>query len=177
MTAAEINELIKKYGQAIYGFCWYLCGNKNDAEELYQDTMLKLVELKHRVVIKSGTEDEYLGAKKFCLAVASRLFKHRIGKQTERPEMVPIEDCTDLSMEENAEKSFLEKEEKIKLRKAVSDLPYKKKIVTLMYYYGEMEIKEIAKMLHIPEGTVKSRLNSAKADIKQKMEGQGYEGY
>jgi hypothetical protein len=43
--------------------------------------------------------------------------------------------------------------------------------------YGEMEIKEIAKMLHIPEGTVKSRLNSAKADIKQKMEEQGYEGY
>ena len=176
MTTAELNELIERYGQAIFGFCWHLCGNMSDAEELYQDTMLKIVEIKHRVEIKTGSDSDYLRAKNYCLAVALRLYKHRMGKLNNAPAMLPIEDFIDISSGENIEKDYMQKEEQTKLGEAILKLSFKKRIVIIMFYYGKMEIRDIAKTLHIPEGTVKSRLNSAKAEIKKIMEGQGYEG-
>lgn len=41
------------------------------------------------------------------------------------------------------------------------------KIVTVLYYYDELSIKEIASILNIPEGTVKSRLSRARKSISE----------
>ena len=39
------------------------------------------------------------------------------------------------------------------------------KLITVLYYYDEISVKEIAQMLNIPEGTVKSRLSRARDKI------------
>lgn len=38
-----INEYIYKYGRRLYGLCLTLCANSHDAEDLYQDTWLKVL--------------------------------------------------------------------------------------------------------------------------------------
>ncbi len=40
--------------------------------------------------------------------------------------------------------------------------------VILLYYYEQLSIKEIAKTLAVPEGTVKSRLSRGKKVLKEK---------
>lgn len=47
------------------------------------------------------------------------------------------------------------------VREAVNSLPEKYRNVILLRYYNDMTIKDTAKVLKIPEGTVKSRLNKA----------------
>lgn len=51
----------------------------------------------------------------------------------------------------------------------VSQLPDMQKLSVLMYYYDEMSVKEIAQIMGVPEGTVKSRLNLARNTIENKV--------
>ena len=51
----------------------------------------------------------------------------------------------------------------------VSELPEKHKSVILMYYYSNMSVESIAKVLGISEGTVKSRLSHARDKIEKKI--------
>lgn len=52
----------------------------------------------------------------------------------------------------------------------VSNLPEAQRLSTLMYYYDEMSIKEIAQIMGVSENTVKSRLNLARKAIKEKVQ-------
>lgn len=51
----------------------------------------------------------------------------------------------------------------------VSSLPEAQRMSTLLYYYNEMSVKEIAQIMNVPENTVKSRLNLARKAIKDKV--------
>ena len=51
----------------------------------------------------------------------------------------------------------------------ISGLPEAQRMATLLYYYNEMSVKEIAQIMNVPENTVKSRLNLARKAIKDKV--------
>lgn len=58
-------------------------------------------------------------------------------------------------------------------------MPKQHQEVLILYYYDEFSTKEIAKILDIPQGTVKSRLARGRKQLKDllEMEGEGaYEG-
>ena len=66
MTKQELTECIDTYGRDIYSFCRHMTGNVQEAEELYQDTWLKTVELLESI-------DSTGNVKSYCLTVALRL--------------------------------------------------------------------------------------------------------
>lgn len=61
MTAGELNDLISKHGKNVYNFCCNLTGDRMEAEDLYQDTFLKAVELCHKLEVAETLKDEKLG--------------------------------------------------------------------------------------------------------------------
>lgn len=73
MTIQELEQFIATYGTDIYSFCVYLTGNRPEAEELYQDTFLKTLELLDKIQ-KDGNPKSYL------LSVAIRIWKIGTGK-------------------------------------------------------------------------------------------------
>ena len=54
-------------------------------------------------------------------------------------------------------------------------LPEKYRIPVYLYYSAELSVKEIAEVMKIPEGTVKSRMNKAKHLLKKELEALGYD--
>ncbi len=44
MTRQEFANLLEKEGSTIYSFCCYLTGNRDKADDLYQETMLVAIE-------------------------------------------------------------------------------------------------------------------------------------
>ena len=56
------------------------------------------------------------------------------------------------------------------LREAIKSLRYKYREIIVLFYYEEFTIKEIAELLHEPEGTVKSRLHRARRKLKNVLE-------
>jgi RNA polymerase sigma-70 factor (ECF subfamily) len=69
------------------------------------------------------------------------------------------------------ETEVAEKDENRLLLKAVNDLPLGFREAVILYYYQDLDTAEIGRMLHIPQGTVRSRLHRAREILKEKLEG------
>ena len=64
---------------------------------------------------------------------------------------------------------YEQKDERITL--FIAQLPQKLKEVVLLYYYQELSVKEIAKVLNISQSSVSGRLKRAKEKLKYEIGG------
>lgn len=67
------------------------------------------------------------------------------------------------------EEAGLTPEYRIDLATAIRGLPLTHRAVVHLFYREEMSVEEIASILEIPVGTVKSRLHSARATLREQM--------
>ena len=165
MNKAEIERLIDKYGRDIYSFCLYLTKSKQDADDLYQDSFLYVIE-------KKKSFEKESESKNYILSVAVRLWKDKkrkyawiIEEKYIPLQMVKDEQCS----ESEAENAVLNSEQNMMIQKCVANLPEKMRVVVLLYYMENIQISEIAEVLHIPTGTVKSRLHKAKSILSKEF--------
>jgi len=70
------------------------------------------------------------------------------------------------------EKEEKDHTEKLDLENALNHLEEELHAITVLYYYDDIEIKDIAEILQIPEGTVKSRLARAREKLYQMLGGE-----
>nr|WP_296485412.1 sigma-70 family RNA polymerase sigma factor [uncultured Acetatifactor sp.] len=170
MEKQELEVCINAYGKALYSFCRQLAGNRQEADELYQDTFLRAMELSEKV--------DYTGnPKSYLLSVALRIWKNRRRKFAWRKriaDMQPIVEGQDVesvaSTEPSPEEQVIGKEEQAVVRQAVDKLPERLKLVVLLFYMEELSVKQTAEILKIPAGTVLSRLHQARKTLKKELE-------
>ena len=172
MTAAEMEHIITQYGDDIYRFCFHITGCREEADDLYQDTFVKAIQLRHRL-------DSGGNVKSYLMGVAANLWKNQVKKQRRREEIVPEVsfEQTGWTIGEGTDPldDYMGKERMRSLYQAVHHLPEKQRIVVILHYTQDYSASEIAKILHIPRGTVLSRLTKARENIKTELEGKGYE--
>ena len=174
MTNLELEQFITEYGREIYSFCVSLCGSRQEADDLYQDTFLTALEKIDRIDI-AGNIRSYL------LSVAVRLWKNRRRKRAWRrriaqeqelneqtADRITAEEMQDVSV--LPEERILEEERLTAVRRAVSRLPDRLRVPVLLYYMEERQIREISEILHLPGGTVKSRLHQARKRLERELE-------
>ena len=173
MTIEEIEQLVYDYGNDVYKFCCHLTLERDRADELYQETFLKAVELRH-MVNRSGNPKSYL------LGISVNLWKNYVKKEKNRNRLVPKLDLEDgvearaVSGEDILDEC-VKKEMLDTVKGLVSNLPEKQKMVVILYYGQNLSTEEIGRILHIPKGTVMSRLSKARENLKKEMEAKGYE--
>ena len=64
---------------------------------------------------------------------------------------------------------LLQKEEREKIRQAVENLDEKHRSIVILYYFNEFSTKEIAGITGCLEGTVKSRLHTARKRLEKSL--------
>lgn len=165
-----MEELITSLGDSLWTFCLRLTCNKFEAEDLYQDTMVKALELKDKI-------DFDRNPRAYIYSLAVSINKNRFRKILRRREIAPIFHY-DLNFiedtREDIESKIIQDEERINIDRAINKLSEKQRAVILMFYMEELSIKDIAYYLNIPEGTVKSRLNAGRKILKEELGGDGY---
>ncbi|SFB15479.1 RNA polymerase sigma-70 factor, ECF subfamily [Acetitomaculum ruminis DSM 5522] len=166
MNRVELEQFMESYGSDILSFCKYLTKNKEIAEDLCQDTFVKGFEMIDRIENESH-------AKNFFLSIAIKLWKNKKRKFAWRSrifdqKIIPMSEYEmELTGIENTpEKEAIKSEEIQVIRNCVNKLPEKKRLVILLYYVEGLKEKEIANVLKLPLGTVKSRLHQAKKDLE-----------
>ena len=170
MDKLELEQCIQEYGRDIYSFCKYLTCNVQDADELYQDTFLKAVELHWKI-------DGQDNPKSYLLSIAVNLWKNRRRKEAWRNRIASVASLTE-EQEENLtggveispEETYLVNEEMQIVRSAVDKLPEKLKVCVLLFYMEDLSVAQVAKTLKLPEGTVKSRLYQARKLLEKELE-------
>lgn len=166
MTIKDLENCIEEYGDDIYSFCLHLTLNKELAEDLYQDTFLTAVE-------KVESIDGLGSVKNYLLGICTNIWKNRKRKWAWRNRIAPSTELFEGGNDEAAyedEDKVLEKESSKILRIAIDNLSEKYKTIVLLFYMEELSYEEIAKIVHIPVGTVKSRLSSAKKKLRLEVE-------
>jgi len=168
-------EMVWQHGQAVYRFCFKLAGNKADADDLYQETFLKALELRHKL-------DGTLNPGSYLIGIAVRLWKNKRRKWFRRQRIAPEKDWDDAVTERAAgsghfaspEEIAIHNERMAMIRDAVDHLQDKYRLPLLMFYTAELSIDDIAKALRIPQGTVKSRLHKARKLLEKRLEVREY---
>ena len=168
---AALEELVWRHGHAVYRFCYKLTGNQADADDLYQETFLKALELQPKL-------DDTLNPESYLIGIAVRLWQNKRRKWFRRQRIAPAKDWDDAVPERavgngrpsSPEEIAIHNELSAMIRDAVDQLPDKYRFPLLMFYTAELSLGEIAKALNIPQGTVKSRLHKARKLLEKRLE-------
>lgn len=168
MNKQLLEHYIEAYGTDIYSFCIRLTQNREQAEELYQDTFLAMCE-------KEDWKEEE-NVKSYLLGITIKLWQNRKRKFAWRKRIaaeIPISKEQGLeafSADENLEQHMVSKEEQEAVWKAVFKLPEQLRIVILLYYMEDFKVAEIAEKLSLSISNVKSKLMRARRYLKQELE-------
>lgn len=166
----DISDLIGLYGDNVYAFCRKLAKNKADTDDLYQDTFLKAMERCHNI-------EENRNPKGFLISIAVKLWKNKSRKYARRSKIAPQEELIDgadysyiFFDNMTPEDIVISRELIVTIHRAVDTLNDKLRLPLYLYYTADMSNREIANILKIPQGTVKSRLFKAKRLVRDYME-------
>lgn len=157
-------ELVKPHLDRAYSTAVVILHSTHLAEDALQNSMLEAYQS-----IMLGKEIRNFGAW-FKQLVASRaLDLARVrAKQVQRTDHLEGTDPPD----EQAQpmEALLQKEKHTHLLQQVMSLDIRHRTVIVLHYYEEMSINEIAQLLRLKPGTVKSRLHTARLKLLQQYE-------
>ncbi len=172
MDVSEFEKLIIEYEKDIFHFCRHLTMEQDMAEELYQDTLLKAFEVCEK--IKSSNNP-----KSFILSIAIGKWKNHRRKIGRRMELVHQQSLEGQETEVASgqvplQKEVEQREDRKAVRLALMRVDEKFRIPLILLYREELKVEQIAVVLKIPPGTVKSRLYKGRELLKQELEKEGF---
>ena len=156
MDSKEYKRLADQYIDRVYRVALNGCKNKYDADDVVQNTFIKLLKCK-----KQFEDDEHV--RNWLLRVAVNEC-NSIWNSSWRKKVVSLEE----SREEEPAFSTSEKSE---LYDLVMKLSPKYRQVVYLYYYEEFSVKEVAEVLRISETAVQTRLQRARQKLKIQLGG------
>lgn len=156
----EIERLIESYGNDVLKIAYLYLKEKNKAEDAFQEVFLKVYENFHKLKNKESE-------KSWIMSITINTCKDML-KSSWFKRIIFFEEKEELTIisKENVEEDVISKIDGKELLKEIMDLPNKYKEPILLYYYEEFSTGEIAEILKIPEGTVRSRLHRGRQLLK-----------
>ena len=153
-----MDQYIRKYGKRLYGLCMTLCADKHEADDLYQDTWVKVLK-------RFDTYDPSRDFEPWLTRLCVNTYRDRLRRLSRSPFL-------NFSSNETKEAFLLtatapEKEDYSDLYAAIDQLPEKLRLTIILFYFQDMDIEKTAQTLGIPTGTVKSRLHKARIQLKE----------
>lgn len=152
MERQEAARLAERFGPAVYRLAYARTGNAADAEDVTQDVFLRLL-----TKAPAFSDDDH--ARAWLLRVTANRSNDLFRSPWQR--RVPLEELQ--------EESAPAQDSPGETVAAVLALPPKLRVVVHLFYYEELSVAQIAKLLKMREGAVKTRLSRARALLRRNM--------
>lgn len=150
-------NIIEEHKIALYKVMKAILQNEDDVCDAMQETLINIYENIHKL-----QNEKYF--KTWATRIAINECYHIIRKQKiNQDKIVKIQTETVAQEKEN---SSIEKTD---IEIAISKLDEDLRIVVVMYYYNNLKVNDIAEVLQIPAGTVKSRLSRARESLYESL--------
>lgn len=167
---AAFEKLFDIYHNKLYRMAYLISGNHADSEDIVQETFLKCY-LNRKKLKDNQCFESWL------YRILTRT-AWRIGKSSKKEES--MEELWNQEESDSSQAGPLEALllgwQREQLFDAVKELPVKQRTTVVLYYYNQLNTKEIAKATGCLEGTVKSRLHSARKNLERKLQAKAEEG-
>ena len=166
---AAFEELMTPLEGMIWRVCWHYTGNREDAADCGQETMLRIWRSLSSWRGDSGFESwVYRVAANCCLDFLRRRKRDR----SESIEPLREQGFDPPDPKPGTEAQVMDREEKERLREGIRRLPEDQREALVLTQLEHVPYDRAAQLLGTTEGTVKSRVNRAKAKLKEWMSGE-----
>lgn len=159
-------ELVNRHHSRLIGYLYRICdGDRGLAEDMTQETFLR--------TIRSIQQYEYPRRfKTWLYTIATNIMRDHYKRAEMRYTILSIDRSESINShsELTPEDTFLGDVEISHVIKALQQLSKLHQSVILLRYYEELPLKDIADILDIPVGTVKSRLSLGLKHLKKHLE-------
>lgn len=166
---ASFEALIKPHQTTIFNIAYRICENRNDAEDIAQDALVKafcsISEFKGESKFSTWL---YRIATNTALDAVKRRKRHMTESLDSKIHTDDGEITLDIpSSEPSPETRAESKEIKIEVQRALNRLPEINRTIIILRDINGLAYNEIAEILGCSEGTVKSRLSRARQKLKE----------
>lgn len=153
-TGEELTAIYQRHADTVYRICFSYLKNAADAEDLTQETFLRLLS-------SAPSFESQRHEKAWLIVTASNLCKDQLRHWWRKRE----------SLEDHAERLSAPPSEESETLSAILSLPEKYRLVVFLHYCEGYSTAEIAELLHCPDSTVRSRLLRARKQLKLRLGG------
>ncbi len=163
---SSLDKLIQKHKSRIYNFIFSKVLNRDIAEDIFQDTFIKVIK-----TLKRGFYNEEGKFLPWIMRIAHNLVidhfrkSNRIPKFENNSEYDIFQNLSDSSL--NAEKSIIKNQVSTDLQHLVDELPDDQKDVVIMRLYRDMSFKEIAENTGVSINTALGRMRYAIINLRK----------
>ena len=158
VAVADFPALVREHQSMVFSIAYHYLHDQALAEEVAQDVFLQLY--RNLDALESSAH---------AANWLRRVTAHRsidAGRRRRLGPRLALQDVPEPSVAEPRRDPMLER----RLRQLVASLPEKARMVVVLRYQEELSLEEIAEMLEMPVGTVKSQLQRALAMLRGKAE-------
>lgn len=170
-----MSMLVDAYKNELFNLCFRLTFNRQDAEDLFQQTWVKAV--------RNAARYEHRDFRPWLMKICVNQFRDNCKEMSRRKkhlaenfETTSVKDyvLTTAISGETVEEQVERRHIQAMIVAHIAKLPEHQKVPMVLYYYQHMKLCEIANVLGVPEGTVKSRISLAKNRLKSELERELY---
>ena len=160
------NELVKRYKDRLLNFVLRYFNNVEQAEDVVQDTLIKLYT--HASYYKNVAK---FSTWIFTIAKNNALTELRKNKRKTTDSLWTDDvQVIDINSNEESLDSKVQNEIAIdQLNKFLDEIPENFRMAVVLRDFQELSYEEISKILEIPIGTIKSRINRGRIQLAEKM--------
>jgi RNA polymerase sigma-70 factor (ECF subfamily) len=164
---AAWESIVRMYRRKVFNVAYKFVGRHDQAEDLTQDVFLKLYK-------SLDTFDRRANFQTWLISVSRNLcIDHYRAVRKERETINRDVDPTDFApaSPDTRVDTQLEQRDRVKLlRKALDKLAPTLRTAVMLRDIQELTYQEIADKLHLPEGTVKSRINRGRTELARQIQ-------
>ncbi|PYZ96514.1 RNA polymerase subunit sigma-70 [Alteribacter lacisalsi] len=151
-------RLYEQLHPPLYTFLFRFTRNEQMSMDLVQDTFLKFYKS------RSAYRSEKAGVKTYLFRIGYTLMLNRINRRKKWRQLLPFL-VPDPVM-------TVSSDDRITIREALLTLPETQRAAVILHYYHDLKFREIAEILGLPEGTVKSRVFTGIKKLREELEGE-----
>ena len=174
--ASAWEEIVRTYNRRIYNICYRFAGSGDDAEDLTQEVFIKMYRTltsfdpsKGAFVTWVTTITRNLLVDHFRKTKQDRLTDSMDSSSSEHDDVLPLsEQIQDQSAPPDAAVRSREVSETV--HTALGKLSPELREAVILRDLQDMDYREIATVLKVPEGTVKSRINRGRAELARLLQ-------
>ncbi len=158
----SFSTLIERFRGQVYGLCYRMLGQREDAEDATQETFVRVAKNLHRW-------DPTRKFEPWLMTIAGNRCRTRLSKRKRRPTHFPLEvPIADDSVEVRKGHQMAEE-----INLALDGIRCEYRTAFQMFHFSEMGYAEIAADLKVPLGTVKTWVHRARREIVTTLQNRG----
>jgi len=169
--SAAWEDIVQRYHRRIYNICYRFAGTSDDAQDLTQEVFIKMYRTLNSYDVSKGAFMTWVTTVTRNLLV-DHFRKSKHDRMTDSLDTVPSEheDAQPLSAQiadpsRSADAHVQSRETREAVHQALQKLSPELREAVILRDLQDMDYKEIADVLRVPEGTVKSRINRGRTEL------------